>query len=170
MLFSSTFLFGFSMLNVFMVVFKSGVAICLPLLNRLSWGWGVLAMMEGMLLVTFEGKGIERSERSDRGEEDLGPSSGLMTCLLELAGESGQKCLAVEGVRRGEGRFCDLSESGEARGFMSRHFRDLGVIPLLTISGVTPALSGVRLAVIRTGSTFSEMNLQFTHQDLNLEV
>ena len=36
------------MLKVFMVVFKSGVAICLPLLRRLSCGWGVLAMMEGM--------------------------------------------------------------------------------------------------------------------------
>ena len=52
---------------------------------------------------------------------------------MELAGESGQKCLAVDGVRRGEGRFCDLSDSGEARRFMSRHFRDLGVNVISTL-------------------------------------
>ena len=52
---------------------------------------------------------------------------------MELAGESGQKCLAVQGVRRGEGRFCDLSDSGEARRFISRHFRDLGVNVISTL-------------------------------------
>ena len=118
-------------------------------------------MMDGKLSVTFEGRGTDRSDRSDRGEEDTGPSPGLGTCWFKLEdGESGQKCLAVEGVRRGEGRLCDRSDSGEARGFMSRHFLDLGVVPLLTISGVTPALSGVRLAVMRSEST-SRMNIQF---------
>ena len=114
-------------------------------------------MMDGMLSITFEGRGIDRSERSERGEEDPGPSPGLKTCRFELDGESGQKCLAVEGVRRGEGRLYDRSDSGEARGFMSRHFLDLGVVPLLTISGVTPALSGVRLAVMRTELTFLKL-------------
>ena len=74
LLMSSAFLCGFSKLNVFMVVFSSGVRICRPLLNLLSWGWGVLGMIEGRLSVTFEGRGIEISERSERGEEDRGPS------------------------------------------------------------------------------------------------
>ena len=72
---SSTFLRGFSMLKVFMVVLTTGVRICLlwPLLSLLNWGCGVLGMMEGML-VMLEGRDIESSERSERGEEDL---SGL---------------------------------------------------------------------------------------------
>ena len=112
-------------------------------------------MMDGMLSMTFEGRGIDRSERSERGEEEPVPSPGLGTCRFELEdGESGQKCLAVEGVRRGEGRLSDRSDSGEARGFMSRHFLDLSVVPFITISGVTPALSGVLLAVMRTDSPF----------------
>ena len=110
-------------------------------------------MMEEMVSVTLEGREIDREER---GEEDRGPSPGLVTGLLELKVESGHKFLAVEGVRSGEGRFCDLSDSGEGQRFMSRHFRDLGVIPLVTSSGVTLALSGVRLAVMRTELTYSE--------------
>ena len=80
---------------------------------------------------------------------------------MELAGEAGQKCLVVVGVRRGEGRFCDLSESGEPRRFMSRHLRDLGVIPLLTLSGVTLDLSGV-LIITRPDFTLEVKNDEST--------